>query len=147
MHTACHGKALLVGIGSPFGEDRLGWQAVDALQAGAWASRHPAWEWQITVLDRPGTSLLDSLDGIELAIIIDALQADGSEPRLLDIDELASESAPLSGHGLGLAESLQLGRQLELLPKQLLLVGLPMGRVLDVPGLSEWLDQQLKKIG
>ena len=143
MQNSPMSKALLAGIGSPYGSDRLGWQAVDLLGQAQWARRHPAWQWQITTLDRPGTTLLDALQGVELAILLDALQAKGDGPRRLMPDELLSELAPLSGHALGLAETLQLGHQLDMLPEQLLIVGLPMGMSLDPRVLSDWLDRQL----
>ena len=143
MDIAHCGKALLAGIGSPFGEDRLGWQAVELLQAQQWPARHPRWEWQLTSLDRPGATLLDRLQGVELAVLLDALQTTGDTPRLLTLDELASEAAPLSGHDLGLAATLQLGERLSMLPPQLLLIGLPMGMVLTAPTLMDCLDRWL----
>ncbi|MBE0510566.1 MAG: hydrogenase maturation protease [Chromatiales bacterium] len=145
MNDCPSGKARLVGIGSPFGEDRLGWQAVEALQAAGWVAEHPKWQWQLTVLDRPGTSLLEQLQGMDLVILVDALQSSESGPRLLAIDELAAEVAPLSGHGLGLAESLLLGRQLGILPEALFIIGLPMGAALDSIVFGEYLNGLLSQ--
>ena len=142
-HTACHGKALLAGIGSPFGEDRLGWQAVELLQAQQWPARHPCWQWQLATLDRPGSTLLDALQGVELAILLDALQSTGDSPRLLSLGELSSELAPLSGHELGLADTLRLGESLSMLPPRLLLIGLPMGMSLEQGALANYLDRLL----
>ena len=143
MSVEAKPKALLAGIGSPYGGDQIGWHAVDCLKQVAWAQCHPAWQWQITTLDRPGSTLLDALQGVALAILLDALQAEGGGPRRLMPDELLSELAPISGHALGLAETLQLGHQLDMLPEQLLIVGLPMGMSLDPRALSDWLDHQL----
>ncbi len=143
VHTACHGKALLAGIGSPFGEDRLGWQALELLRSLDWSASHPRWQWQLATLDRPGSTLLAQLEGLELAILLDAVQSCGETPRLLALDELASEIAPLSGHDLGLAATLQLGEQLAMLPPRLLLVGLPMGMRLEPGSLCDYLDRLL----
>jgi hydrogenase maturation protease len=123
-HPAC-GRALLAGIGSPFGADTLGWQAVEALRQSGWAERFPAWEWRIETLDRPGGTLLEWLKGHELAILVDSLQAPGDQPCLLSLEALATETAPLSGHKLGLAETLLLGERLGMLPARLLIIGLP----------------------
>ena len=137
-------RAMLVGIGSPFGADQLGWQAITHLQQQDWAGHYPKWEWWVTTFDRPGFVLLDHLSGMDLAILLDALDDEGELPRRLDLDELDSVDALISGHGLGLAETLQLGAQLGMLPRHLLIYGLPMGMVESaLEGLAVQIDQDI----
>ena len=103
----------------------------------------------VEVVHQAGTAItfLSALEGVELAILVDALQAPGDTPRLLDLDTLLAEAAPLSGHSLGLAETLLLGRQLAMLPTQLLIIGLPSGMLAQgrplLSPLIELLDKAL----
>lgn len=66
---------------------------------------------------RPGASLLDLWDLGRPVLLLDALQAGlapGSivEVPLSDLPEAAQARAPLSSHGLGPSEAIQLGRAL-----------------------------------
>ena len=110
-----------VGIGSPFGADRLGWEAIDVLQGVA--------DWPLPVelvkLDRPGVNLLQALSGTDHAILIDALAGESGPPRRLEPDALAG-GGRLSTHAAGVAEVLRLGRTLGGLPTHLLLVGISL---------------------
>ena len=129
------------GIGSPFGADRLGWQAIDVL---AYVD-----DWPVPIichkLDRPGLALLERLREVERAVLIDAFLArEKTGVRVLSLDELAVGS-PLTTHDAGLAETLALGERLGMLPGELVIVGigvvaesmdedvaLPMPRFMDV---------------
>ncbi len=110
------------GIGSPFGADRLGWEAIDVLDRVD--------DWPVPVdcmkLDRPGLALLERLRECERAVLIDAFLArDETGVRVLSMDELAVGS-PLTTHDAGLAETLALGERLGMLPGELVIVGIGM---------------------
>ncbi|MFP4616259.1 MAG: hydrogenase maturation protease [Thiohalorhabdus sp.] len=97
----------VLGIGSPFGGDRVGWTVVEALRAEAEAS-WPA--VRLAALDRPGPGLLPHLEGVGHAVLVDAVRS-GAPPgtlhRFRHLDELPA-AEPLSSHGFGLAEALAL---------------------------------------
>ena len=119
-------RVLLVGIGSPFGADRLGWQAVSALQSRLSAAAFPCFSFRFEQSDRPGSGLLNLLRECDVALLFDAMIS-GAEPgsvRRFAVDELASCSGFLSSHGFGVADALALGRQLQLLPPTLLVYGI-----------------------
>ena len=113
---------MIIGLGSPFGDDRVGWHVAKEL-----AGRLPARRARVCCLDRPGPALLEQIVGYRDGILIDAAQTDrapGTILRLLPAQLAASLATgpPVgSSHALGLAETLALGNLLGLLPPRLTL--------------------------
>lgn len=116
-------RVRILGIGSPSGDDQVGWLAVDALLArGAGRSDGVA----IDKLDRPGATLVALLQNVERAILIDAMQC-GGEPgaiRRFDQQDWPGYRQGLSSHGLGVLDALLLARELGSLPPRLDLYGI-----------------------
>jgi hydrogenase maturation protease len=115
----------VVGLGSPWGDDRVGWCVADAL-----ARRLRGTRARVVKLDRPGVGLLDEIAERPLVLLVDAADS-GSAPGTLHSmtpEALlqaggraaggASGAAP-GTHGIGVAETLALGRSLGLLPAEL----------------------------
>ncbi len=120
-------RLALVGVGSPFGEDTLGWQLLDALAATGMTI--PGWDVTFSKADRPGPGLLERIREQDAAIIIDAMQS-GQTPgalRVIELAELERLERPLSGHAMGVPEALALGRGLALLPAHVHIIGIEMG--------------------
>jgi len=120
-------RLILLGIGSPFGDDTLGWQLLDALvELGL---ELPGWQIAYGKADRPGPALLERLQNQDAAVLIDAMQ--GDEPpgsvRLVGRAELLQQDSPMSSHGMGVAESLALGEQLDMLPSALHILAIQVG--------------------
>jgi len=116
----------IIGVGSPFGSDRLGWDVAAELGRKGLAARVPAGQLSIRYCDRPGAALLEMLAGAKLAVILDAMTA-GLPPgsiRCFSVEELKSDAALLSSHGFGVASALALGQALEMLPARLFVLGL-----------------------
>lgn len=111
----------IIGIGSPFGDDQAGWAVIDALEQ----MQLPA-DTQLLRLDRPGTSLLSSLNLACDTTLIDALLTEEHPPgHWLELKpEQLDKENPLSSHGLGLAHTLALANALGALPKHLRLIGI-----------------------
>lgn len=106
----------IVGLGSPWGDDRVGWCVADALAE----CLGPA-QARILKLDRPGTGLLERIAGRHRVLLVDAAVT-GAAPGTLHavpVAELATRWVGASSHGLGLAEALALGRSLGTLPPEL----------------------------
>ncbi|AOV16570.1 hypothetical protein BJI67_05340 [Acidihalobacter aeolianus] len=106
-------RLAVIGIGSPFGGDRIAWSLIERLQHSRFAS---AGGMSFEVSDRPGPALLERLSGAERAILIDAVAGADEPAAWYAEDAFARLSAPLSGHAIGLAETLDLGRALGDLP-------------------------------
>ena len=120
---------LILGVGSPFGADRLGWQAVAALERKPFAAEFPHLAIRCEPSDPPGSRLLTLLAQADAAIIIDAMQAGLPEGRVrrFSPDELSAECGLISTHGCGVAEALALGRALGGLPSEIVVIGIEMG--------------------
>lgn len=107
--TGARGPILVVGLGSPHGDDRLGWAAVDRLPAGI-----------VAVKAAGGLDLLDWLAGQDELVIIDAAVPAGRPGTVRSFvwprDDLGACSG-LSTHGPGLVEALQLAEALGRLPR------------------------------
>jgi hydrogenase maturation protease len=113
----------LLGVGSPFGADRLAWEAIDHLAGAGIAA------CELIKLDRPGSGLLAWFDGVEHLILLDALaiDSDAGRPRLLDDRELDRLAPSTSSHGFGVAQALDLAAQLDQLPGRVDIVGIATG--------------------
>jgi hydrogenase maturation protease len=129
----------ILGVGSPFGDDRVGWLAVDLIRASTWYRSRPAGTVSAEAFDRPGPALLAAMDGASHAVLIDAMQS-GAPPgtlRHVELDQLGlSAERSASGHTLGLADALSLAKVLGLLPPRLTLIAVEVGRVGSDHGLS-----------
>jgi len=128
----------ILGVGSPAGDDRAGWAAAGAIRASAWY-RSRAASVTVACLDRPGPALLAAMHGATQVVLIDAIRsgAAAGTVRRVDLDRIAmQESAGVSSHGFGLAETLALGQALGMLPPQLTLFGVEAGDANGGEGLS-----------
>lgn len=116
----------IIGVGSPLGNDSVGWEAIDRLEQLRLQLQYPNHYITLEKLDRPGPALLEHMQGADFAIIIDALISDDKtgEVVVLNSDEIAQQQEILSGHGFGVAETLALGDVLGDLPDRLLLLGI-----------------------
>ena len=72
-------RTRILGVGSPFGDDRLGWIAVDLIRDSAWYRSRAAGSLSAQAFDRPGPALLAAMDGAAHAVLIDAMQS-GAAP-------------------------------------------------------------------
>jgi hydrogenase maturation protease len=104
----------VIGVGSPFGDDRAGWEVVAALEAALRSAAVPGRQVDIRACDRPGAALVQMLAGVQHAVIIDVALSAGSRAgcvRWLSEREIEARRV-LSSHGFGLAEALALARAL-----------------------------------
>ncbi len=118
-------KILILGIGSPFGDDRLGWAAVEALQRSSALAAVAGGCISFAVLDRPGALLLAQWRDADYVMVVDAVRSGappGTRHRLEPGEWIARE--PVSSHGFGLAAALELARALNDLPSHLAVYGM-----------------------
>lgn len=108
---------ILVGLGSPFGDDQVGWRVALALEDMLRGGADPQ-PVQILCLDRPGPALLNAIAGRDAAILVDAT-ADGSPPGMVHhpaAEAVMDNPRSASSHELGPGHALQLGHALGILP-------------------------------
>jgi hydrogenase maturation protease len=140
-------KILLLGIGQALrGGDGAGLEAVQM-----WQTHHPegAAQVQVEFAELPGLELLGLLDGREAAIIVDAVQSNSSSGEVIRLgpDELAGFTPEAgSAHGLGVAETLQLGKSLypSLAECQITLIGITGAQFNLGAGLSPEVRSAMK---
>lgn len=114
-------RHLIVGVGSPFGDDAAGLEAARRL------AESPPAGTVVLAADRPGAGLIELLDGAETVILIDAVRSGAPPGTLHDLSlaELTATGRALaSSHALGVAEALALARALGRAPRR--------GRVLGI---------------
>jgi len=110
----------VIGLGSPFGDDRVGWYLIECL-----SGRLPAGVEAIA-LDRPGAGLLDALQGVDRLILFDAVLGASKPGEILCLDPASAQSgaAVLSSHGLDLAQTLELAAALDRWPARIEVFGI-----------------------
>jgi hydrogenase maturation protease len=99
----------IVGIGSPFGDDAVGLEVARIL------SRTPPLGCEVIVADRAGLNLIDLLDHVPAAILIDAVRSGapaGTFHQLSFVELSRSTAQFVSSHELGIAVAVQLALKL-----------------------------------
>jgi hydrogenase maturation protease len=123
----------VVGLGSPAGDDALGWTAVIEMQK---AIREEGFEFHRVP---GGQGLLDLLDGRGTLILLDAARG-GGDPgtihRLDGFDARLDVLLPGTTHGLGAAAALELAATLGLLPPQVVVFGMEVADLSPGAALS-----------
>ena len=129
----------ILGIGSPLGDDRVGWYAIDVIESSGILAKCPKGRICAEKCDRPGSLLLYMMQGAQAVIIIDAVQS-GSEPGTLHrlyLQDLDDVPFMLSSHGFGVASALSLASALGDLPEQVIIYGIEI----EYPANAEQSDE------
>ena len=112
----------VIGLGSPFGDDRVGWQVIELLRMLV-----PT-QIDCVALDRPGAALINWMQGVDHLVIIDALGS-GMRPGsivTLTPEALKTENLRLSSHMLALSDTLHLAETLSQLPARIDIYGIEL---------------------
>lgn len=149
MSNGINGAFLkIIGVGSPVGEDDVGWRVIEVLSNASWLQPLIGKGLELVALDRPGASLLEHMAGIPQVIIIDAMVS-GRKPGTFVRFEwpFATEAAGLwSCHGFGVGETLRLGQVLGALPGKLWVWGIEVQPAKEIPGEGRWNQDQIRKM-
>lgn len=124
-HVDLH-RAAIIGIGSPGKADDIGWKAIKRLIQDKTIRSLKNRGLNLFTLDRPGLGLAGSITAYDCVIIIDAIRSDEKMTTFicLDAGQLITTSSKLSSHEAGLSETVILLRSLQLLPEQLVVIGI-----------------------
>lgn len=118
----------IIGVGSPFGDDRLGWVAAESLQRSSAVNALEPGRIVISILDRPGAMLLAHGHDADHVIVMDAVRS-GAVPgtrHRFTASDVTDTRIPATSHGFGIAAALELARVLGNFPDRLLLRGIEM---------------------
>jgi len=116
-------RTRIIGIGTPFGDDRAGLELAGRLRAA------PPRDSEVLATERPGVELIDLLAGADAVLVLDAVRS-GAPPGTihdLALDDLPQPGVAVSSHGIGIADTLALARALGGLPRGRF-VGIEAGR-------------------
>lgn len=119
-------RVRVIGIGSPFADDQIGWRVAELLRQSATLHDYIDQQIEIVQTDRPGARLLQQMNGADSVILIDAMlqpQAAG-EIQKLTVEETVRNTALVSSHGFGVQQALALGQAISELPKDVLVIGI-----------------------
>lgn len=112
----------VVGWGSPHGDDRMAWAAIEALRAVL-----PDRPWlSLVACDRAGPSVIEAWKTCAAVILIDAVRSDAPPGTVhrFDARDLVARARELSSHRVGMCESVALARALNLLPSVAVVYGM-----------------------
>ena len=105
-------RPLIIGLGSPHGDDRAGWAVVERLRSRGGASARSA---------RDGSDVLMALEGEDDVVLVDASAPSGCPGRLRAYtwpSPALGQARLLGTHALGLVEALRLAESLGSLPRR-----------------------------
>ena len=144
----------IIGIGNSFaGDDAVGIHVVRKLKECPIPGPIPGIEMIEAGLD--GLALLDNLAGIEMGIVIDAMQSGHDTGTIIrleiprDLDQLSDftwSSTTSSTHAFGLGEALTLGHTLEMLPRSLTVYGIELGQLNAGTTLSTKVSESIEAV-
>jgi hydrogenase maturation protease len=124
-------RVIVVGVGSPYGDDSLGWEVVRQLRLNPKIQSLSTQDAVIHCADRPGIDLLNIINQSNTALIIDAAVSDfppGTITRL-ENEEIYGllENNSTSSHDFGVLQTISLGKALNQLPQQIIILGISIG--------------------
>lgn len=115
----------VLGIGSPFGDDQLGWNVAESLKQYFSTKSEFSKSLVIESHDRPGVRLIEFMEGAKTVFIIDALKSGSAIGTIhrLENTHIFTLETNLSTHNIGLVQALQLAQALNAMPANLVLYG------------------------
>ncbi|MCV6637323.1 hydrogenase maturation protease [Candidatus Albibeggiatoa sp. nov. NOAA] len=143
----------IIGIGSPYGDDQLGWKVIDQLKQSLPSDSSV----NLLYCETPATDLLTALKQSNFAILIDAIHADLPIGKVCSWSQLSLlPETSLSSHGMGLSTLLQLAENLGQMPEKWVVCGIvidPENKALhgvlspevleSMPVLLDYIQQQV----
>lgn len=143
-------RLLIIGVGSPFGADQVGWRVAECLARSGTLRSASEMTWEVLIRDRPGVGLLNDLRGIERAVVIDAMRSNRETGwvQRFTTEDVIDHGGVCSSHGFGVGEALSLGRVLGELPEELSIFGveIPAGGGVLSDGDFEAMAQRAAKM-
>jgi len=136
-------KTLIVGLGSPYGDDQIGWMACERLITEI--GHLPAVEF--IICDRSGIEWMTKLPPGGQVIFIDAMRS-GEKPGTVSKIDIRSERcaecpATLSSHGINIRDAIDLVQSLGDLPEIISVWGVELEQCNYEWGLSESVNTAL----
>ncbi|MFC9329259.1 hydrogenase maturation protease [Kitasatospora sp. NPDC057015] len=118
-------RVTVIGVGNEYRrDDGVGWAVVARLAEHARTRPLPG-RTSLVVCDGDPARLISHWDGADLAIVVDAAHTHPGQPGrvhrlVMDDGRIAAADRATSSHGLGLGDAVELARELDHLPRRLI---------------------------
>jgi hydrogenase maturation protease len=147
--TSPAGQTLVVGIGSPHGDDQAGWLLIDRLAAGhqpAFQLRkanvpHDMIDWMHTCLSLHIADACDSHGEIQR---IQLAGTDQTTPQDAPWPQIVTQTRSRTSHQLGIGSVIQLADSLGILPQEVVLWTIPGSRFSPQDTISDACAEQIR---
>jgi hydrogenase maturation protease len=138
----------VLGIGSPFGDDQVGWKAIEILRQRDTFQRYIPRFLHMESYDRPGVRLLELMQGAKIIFLIDAVVTGNAIGTLYRFQnkEIEELKCLLSTHDIGVAQTLQLGRVLDQLPDNIIFYGIEINSENSGKNISSLIEPTLNQL-
>ncbi|KTC86555.1 hydrogenase maturation protease [Legionella brunensis] len=138
----------VLGIGSPFGDDSLGWEVIKLLRQQDPLQQYSNKRLQLLCCDRPGLHLLELMRDVKTIFLIDAVKINGEVGALhyLKNEEIEVISPVQSTHELGVGYVMKIGNVLNSLPQEIVFYGIEIGDILFQFELSMPIKNAIEKL-
>lgn len=139
----------VLGIGSPFGEDQVGWRVAEALKTYLSIYANIYQHVIIESHDRPGVSLIELMSGANTVFIIDAVKSNSQAGTIhrFENTEIFESDNSFSTHDLGVFQALQLGSALHALPENIIVYGIEIDTIELGANLSQRVVCAIEQLG
>jgi hydrogenase maturation protease len=128
-------QAVVIGIGNPFRrDDGIGPEVAAQIQGKRLLGV------RVVIADGEPAGLLEAWEGADLAVVVDAIQRVPASPgsiHRLTASQLETGCTTASSHGLGVPDAIRLGRALERLPRQIVILAVEGADTGPGTGLSD----------
>jgi len=141
-------KIKIIGIGSPFGDDCIGWEVIKTLKKDIAFNSKYAGRVEVACADRPGLRLLELINGADFVILIDAVKSHEYLGKVIRLsgEELTRFQHCLSSHGFGLMDAIKLGEVLGMMNAKIIFFGVEVENVTGLGALSSELIAVLEPV-
>lgn len=141
-------KLIVLGIGSPFGDDQLGWEIVKLLKQKQSLFQFFPDKLFLDYCDRPGVRLLELMKPAQTVFLIDAIKT-GDKIGSLHIfknQDIENMGSRLSTHAIGIAETMKIGAAMHELPENVILYGIEIGETPCQFNISKPIQETINKL-
>lgn len=138
----------IVGIGSPHGDDQFGWLAAEYLRQSAAFQAGYGSQVEILTCSAPINSILDEVIDSRALIVLDAVVSGSKPGTVMRIEEevLPEIQVAYSSHGISVAQVIELGRSLDVLPKHVVLLGVELESCESGAPVGQVLERSLERV-
>lgn len=125
----------VIGVGSPSGDDQVGWRVVELLQR---EPRDAGRQWETCICRNPAVELMPQLQDVAGVVLVDAQRTGEIPGTVCRYEDGAAlvQGHLFSSHGLGVADVLRLADALGTLPQPLIVYGIEAAACAPLSDLS-----------